>query len=417
MKMKKKLLAGVLGAMMVSSTAMANPFDDVPKDHWAYEAVAQLAADGIIDGYGDKSFRGDRPIMRYEMAAMIGRAISREKLGAPKDKALIDKLSAEFADELTALGVRVDKVEKETSGVRDLKLSHWFQTENTYGNTAKAGDHKAHEYELEYRLTAEKQISPKLAALMQIETQTYWDTDHWRQERSDDGVYTRLAYIKYNPDAKTELSGGKNAYWLAGGFLGDDFISGVNLNHKFNDKTNAQLLYGYYNGSQNAKTNMHSHIFYSGVNTKVGKFDLGAHYLTGSKGLADGTKNAGIWAVTAGTDLGKSGVNLSAAYGQNTEESNNNKLAKVQLYKKIGTVDTFVQYWNQQSRVNLPVENGNHLTWWGDEYNNDGHDGYRLILGQPVSPNCYAEAWYGYYQNKATTEIGRKFGWALTFSY
>lgn len=100
---------------------------------------------------------------------------------------------------------------------------------------------------------------------MQIETQTYWDKTSGRAERSDDGVYTRLAYLKYKPDAKTELSGGKNAYWLAGGFLGDDFVSGVNLTHSFDSKTNAQVMYGLYNGSQRAKTDAHSNIFYGGA--------------------------------------------------------------------------------------------------------------------------------------------------------
>lgn len=76
--MKKKIAAGFLCTMMLSGTALANPFDDVPKDHWAYDAVRQLADDGIIDGCGDTLFHGDRPMMRYEMAALVGRAISRE---------------------------------------------------------------------------------------------------------------------------------------------------------------------------------------------------------------------------------------------------------------------------------------------------------------------------------------------------
>ncbi|MCH3958997.1 MAG: hypothetical protein LKE51_05840 [Selenomonas sp.] len=210
---------------------------------------------------------------------------------------------------------------------------------------------------------------------MQIETQTYWDTDHWRQERSDDGVYSRLAYINYKPDAKTSFLGGKNAYWFAGGFLGDDFISGVSASHQFDSRTAASMTYGYYNGSQKAKDEdkMHSIITYGEVTSKLGKVNVGAHYLTGTKGLADQTHHSRIWAVTAGTDLGRSGVNLSGGYGQNTAEDDNNKMLKVQLYKKVGLTDTFLQYWKQQAKVNLPMENGNHLTWWGDEYNTDGH--------------------------------------------
>ena len=221
MRFSKKVCLGIVVGMMATGTALANPFDDVPRDHWAYDAVQTLAKDGVIDGYGDNTFRGDKPITRYEMAQLVGRAVSRERLGTAEDKALIEKLSKEYADELNSMGIRVAAVEKKTAGVSDLKISHWFQTENTYGDTTAPSDDRAHEYELEYRLTAEKQISPKLSALMQLECMTYWDNDGWRAQRKDDGVYMRQGFIKYQPDAKTTFVGGKQAYWLAGGALAD----------------------------------------------------------------------------------------------------------------------------------------------------------------------------------------------------
>ena len=89
----------------------------------------------------------------------------------------------------------------------------------------------------------------------------------------------------------------------------------------------------------------------------------------------------------------------------------------MQLASKLGKTDAFLQYWKQGANLDLPMENGNHLTWWGDEYNNDGHKGYRLILGQPISANCYGELWYGTYKNLRSDESGHKFGWAMTFSY
>ncbi len=108
--------AALLAASLVPAFAAANPFEDVPADHWAYDAVAQLAADGVIEGYGDGSYRGDQEITRYEMAQMVARAMAKNPSGM--DKAMVDKLAAEFADELNSLGVRVSNLEKKVDNVK-----------------------------------------------------------------------------------------------------------------------------------------------------------------------------------------------------------------------------------------------------------------------------------------------------------
>ena len=117
----KKLFVSVAAASLIvgsaaSGFAAANPFEDVPADHWAYDAVAQLAADGVIEGYGDGTYRGDREITRYEMAQMVARAMAKNLSAA--DKTLVDKLAAEFADELNSLGVRVAALEKKVDNVK-----------------------------------------------------------------------------------------------------------------------------------------------------------------------------------------------------------------------------------------------------------------------------------------------------------
>ena len=112
--MKKSVAAALAAAFVVgaSSTtfAAANPFSDVPAGHWAYNSVAKLAAAGVIEGYGDGTYRGDRNITRYEMAQMIAKAMAKNPSGA--SKAELDRLAAEFRDELDALGVRVAELEK-----------------------------------------------------------------------------------------------------------------------------------------------------------------------------------------------------------------------------------------------------------------------------------------------------------------
>lgn len=107
------LLTGACGSVFAS----ANPFSDVPRDSWAYTAVEKLAQDGVVNGYGDGSFRGAASITRYEMAQIIAKAMAKENVSAA-DKVAIDKLATEFADELQNLGVRVTNLEAKTDNVK-----------------------------------------------------------------------------------------------------------------------------------------------------------------------------------------------------------------------------------------------------------------------------------------------------------
>lgn len=117
MKHIKQTIAALLLAAGTTGTAnaAANPFSDVPADHWAYEAVNELAHDNILEGYGDTTFRGGQIMTRYEMAQLVGRAMAKETHGA--DRALVEKLAAEFHDELKGLGVRVTELERNSDKV------------------------------------------------------------------------------------------------------------------------------------------------------------------------------------------------------------------------------------------------------------------------------------------------------------
>ena len=118
--MRKTVVSAITTALVVGAAsttfAAANPFTDVPADHWAYDAVKELAADGVIEGYGDNSFQGDKNITRYEMAQMVAKAMAKTNVSG-NDKAIIDKLAAEFSDELNNLGVRVANLEKNADKV------------------------------------------------------------------------------------------------------------------------------------------------------------------------------------------------------------------------------------------------------------------------------------------------------------
>ncbi|HEY5348220.1 MAG TPA: S-layer homology domain-containing protein [Candidatus Lustribacter sp.] len=113
------LLAAGLACVALTGAPMrvpATPLADVPANHWAYQAIASLAADGLIDGYPDGSFKGDRPLTRYEMATIVARVIAKlEAAGAgtasKTDLDKLQKLIDALKDELDALGVRVTSLE------------------------------------------------------------------------------------------------------------------------------------------------------------------------------------------------------------------------------------------------------------------------------------------------------------------
>lgn len=119
--MKKSLISALTTALVVGAAsttfAAANPFADVPADHWAYDAVAKLSEEGVVVGYSDGTYRGQQNITRYEMAAIIARAMATNQDASPATQALLDKLSAEFSDELKTLGVRVSALEKKVGNV------------------------------------------------------------------------------------------------------------------------------------------------------------------------------------------------------------------------------------------------------------------------------------------------------------
>ena len=118
---KKTLVSAITAALVVGAAsttfAAANPFSDVPADSWAYDAVTTLAADGVIDGYPDGTYKGQNTMTRYEMAQIVARAMAKTDL-EKADKALVDKLAAEFAEELDNLGVRVADLEKKSDNVK-----------------------------------------------------------------------------------------------------------------------------------------------------------------------------------------------------------------------------------------------------------------------------------------------------------
>jgi len=140
--LKKGVISALIFLFLFSLSAipvLADPFSDVPQDHWAYDAVQMLEEKGLVEGYPDGLFKGDRPMTRYEMAMVVARVIAKlEQVQASipempdlsiyatkQDLETLNRLLEEFRSELDALGVRVNNIEdslgKLTSRVEELE--------------------------------------------------------------------------------------------------------------------------------------------------------------------------------------------------------------------------------------------------------------------------------------------------------
>jgi len=160
--MKKLALVLVL-VLAFALPVFANPFVDVPLNHWAYDSVQSLAAKGIIVGFPDGTFGGAKSLTRYEFAEATAKALAYVEgmdFASADDVAILEKLAIEFADELASLGVTVADLEASLGANSEAiaalettvaKLDTFFEPltitgrfratyeDNYYGNAAYTG--------------------------------------------------------------------------------------------------------------------------------------------------------------------------------------------------------------------------------------------------------------------------------------
>jgi hypothetical protein len=240
--MKKKLVASLAAAMVLgvagTSFAATNPFTDVPAKHWAYDAVAKLANAGIVDGYGDGTYRGDKTITRYEMAQMVAKAMAHSDKADAEQKASIDKLSVEFADELEGLNVRVAKLEKNSSTIKvtgEARLRY-----QNFDRIDPAIDGGENYLKLRTRVSLDGQINDQWGYYGRLESNTDLRGDSTDRE-TDDTVRMDNAYVKGQLFGTTATIG-RFDYFLGNGLFLDSTLNGVNL--EFGNVLKANAFYG-----------------------------------------------------------------------------------------------------------------------------------------------------------------------------
>lgn len=227
---KKTLVSAITAALVVGAAsttfAAANPFSDVPADSWAYDAVTTLAADGVIDGYPDGTYKGQNTMTRYEMAQIVARAMAKTDL-EKADKALVDKLAAEFAEELDNLGVRVADLEKKSDNVKwggELRYRYWDAKHDT------GSDEKYNK--VMFRLEPQAYIGnsgwvakARINYLMDVSSD---DNAYSADQTKDNDAAIDRAYVE-GPLAGATVQAGRLPVFTAQGMIFDDRISGAQV--------------------------------------------------------------------------------------------------------------------------------------------------------------------------------------------
>lgn len=185
------------GAAMTASAA--NPFSDVESDSWAYEAVASLSDRNIIEGYPDGTFRGNKHITRYELAQITARLLAKKDSLTAEQQSIVDKLSREYANDLSNLGVRISELEKKT-GKTFLITELRVQGIDRYDNIFTEKKEKHYELGARVRLNTITRVNDRSTLYGQLETFISMNG----REMFDPNKYT------YHKDGSMHVAGGHN---------------------------------------------------------------------------------------------------------------------------------------------------------------------------------------------------------------
>ena len=334
--MKKTLVSALTTALVVGAAsttfAAANPFSDVPADHWAYDAVTQLAKDGVVEGYGDSTYRGEQSITRYEMAQIVAKAMAKEDI-SKADKALVDKLAAEFSDELNNLGVRVSNLEKKTDNVK------WTgEARYTYASARHDGVPKSNNNEFLFRVTPTATINDHWAAKARIDYYTDMNSSKnavgGTDNNSNGDVYLDQAYVQ-GIYGNTKIDLGKFPVYTEQGLVMDQNVSGGQITNTTGKLTTALTIGRYNFNNKHDWTNYSLAGVGSGYDTgsfqsirftykasQAFSFAAAYHHISdknlsvnygGTTYAYDGTDS--IWEIGATYNFGKT-VSLSADYAK-----------------------------------------------------------------------------------------------------
>ena len=259
--MKKSLVLAMAMALGVTASAYAaNPFSDVPAGHWAYDSVAKLAAAGVVDGYADGAFDGEKLMTRYEMAQIVAKAMAK---GAD-----CDKLAAEFADELDTLGVRVAKLEKGADAVKITGQARYSYKSSDIGDME--------ENALRTRLWINGSINDDWSYTAMIQNTQKFNND----ENEESDTKFKRVYLEGKLGGFDVVAGRWNEFFYNANVL-DEFVDGVKLTYgddvKLSVMAGKPTNDGFVKLSDTANGEV-GYLYAANLSTKVGVVDTAINY-------------------------------------------------------------------------------------------------------------------------------------------
>ncbi|MCB1221888.1 MAG: putative porin [Planctomycetales bacterium] len=225
------LISSLLALVIMCGTAFAqSAYDDVSTDHWAYNALDYLTHRGVLEGYPDGFFKGDRTLTRYEFAQAIARLLDTVGEGSPEDiNIMAETLRAEFSDQLASLGGKVDALGNQ---VNDMHSTMTDLEGSVADNTNRIGsledkvsglkpgpewkgelryrwqfedwaNNERFRQRIRFRLGYNKQINDCVMVGFRLETNTGNDATSGNWTLGNNGrtadIFLDQAYFKYSP--------------------------------------------------------------------------------------------------------------------------------------------------------------------------------------------------------------------------
>ena len=390
---------------VTASAYAANPFSDVPAGHWAYDSVNKLAAEGVIDGYPDGTYGGDKLMTRYEMAQIVAKAMAKG--------ANVDKLAAEFADELDALGVRVANLEKKADNVKVTGEVRYRYTDSELNGN---------EYnDLRSRIWVNGQINDDWSYIGMIE-----NTQDFTEDAGNEKTEFKRAYVE-GKIGGLDLTAGRYGAFFANGNVYDAQADGAKLS--YGDKVKVSAFAG--KGTDEAGDGAASNGNYAGgeISAAMGEnFSLNGGYVNFKDmgqvtGETETNVDNAIWYVGADANFGD--FTLSGMYLKGDKSENDQDVKGVDddgytvglSYKgaeasEAGSYGIWANYYDQGGQTYVA-----HTTD-ANTFGNDGFKGYGVGVNYTFAKNIVGTVAYYDTENKLDSNDDDQIIWSdLTFTF
>ena len=314
--MKKVLAIAAVAALTAGVSAYAaNPFSDVTPNDWAYQAVEDLSEQGVVEGYPDGTFKGERNITRYEMAQIIARMLAKEDQLNAEQRATLDKLAGEYADELANLGVRVSNLEKKVGNI------YWSgDARMRYQDNATKGD----SWNGRMRINVKGQVNDSTYVQGQLASELDFkdndDTDVQFSQLFANHDFGDVATVRLG---RQPVVFGDQGGWLYGNYFGAD---AAQVTFHAGQKVDLTAGYGRFNKSDLEDEVVDQDAFYARGKADLNVAKLGVDYIkfTGDK---EADTAAGYELMGANLTIPVQDFRVFGEYWKNTTYDNGNDTA------------------------------------------------------------------------------------------